>query len=1154
MATGNARQVMPDQAHTAFRSVTEKEAKGEAEQLAKLARDWGKLPERDRARLVEGLERRMSEKDKKNLRLYYLQTNPYGPLDGAQKKAGKGGSDKGGEDMTQARRAKGGEGKSRADADKAEAGKDQKALQTAKAVDEINKRVLLRLEERKKELADLEGKLLKKALGNTPAAGGRKRGGGAAEKTKEDAAPQVWRQDGDRPRFARVYVGDGNSLDLVSLQVSVTVEGPRARTVVDHVFRNPHPRQLEGTFEYPLPAGASPSYFAMFLGQTRDTVPARFRGRTADAPNVAFDALAKLTPAQLVKHVDTTDWGRLQEARVVGKEKALEAYEEVVRGRIDPALMEYASGNTFSGRVFPIPPKGYNRVILSYEELLPVVGDKQLYRFPLPNRKLAGMQFTLQANTAECKAPVFLPDDAKKAEGGGRAVYSRSWTDEEPQGSVLFACRPADPRVQAVSGRDGDSGPRYVYARLRPELKTVAKDTSFASRAVFLLDTSLSENPGRFAVSMKLLRKILENDPAIKEFNVLAFNVGAAWVEPAGWLPNDGAGRQRAFNRLDGVVLEGATDLSSALDKLIAPGFVVPGGTPLDCFLLSDGHITWGEADVNALVSRFERLCPYPTRFHCYRCGLGEENADLYDALTRKGGGTFQCFTEAAVEAASRAHRTQCLQVERVRFVGGPEASDVLVAGRRAAVYPGGELVLAARLAGKGRTTVVVEGKFAGQNVAEEFPLEVRDGGELAARGWGEVAVTSLLALHDPKLDPLVTAYCQQFGIASRAASFLVLENDNDYKRLNLEEERGRTLRGDLAQFIAKAWAEMGKDASPRQLFDRFLRGAGKRVHLLEGPEGPHVKRMLELLKDEDFELPSKPVRGAILRKADVPPSYVAALDKNREDVTAYLTESRRRADKDDVDGAVRALSSVIEVFPARGDALRLVGYRLLDMGQAAQAAQLFRRVQKQRPFEPHSYRDLARSLEESGKYAAAALQYEIVLAGNWHARFRDSLKVVAREEYARMMQEAIRKKALRKELADHFGERLEKMTAPQPKSDLRVTISWNTDATDVDLWVIEPDGTKCFYQHARTKNGGELSQDQTQGYGPERYQVKAAQPGVYTVLVHYYRPNPNLLGGETHVNVSVARQAGTAQEQVERHTVILKKHNQQVEVCKIKF
>ena len=52
--------------------------------------------------------------------------------------------------------------------------------------------------------------------------------------------------------------------------------------------------------------------------------------------------------------------------------------------------------------------------------------------------------------------------------------------------------------------------------------------------------------------------------------------------------------------------------------------------------------------------------------------------------------------------------------------------------------------------------------------------------------------------------------------------------------------------------------------------------------------------------------------------------------------------------------------------------------------------------MQEQRPFEPHSYRDLARSLEDSGKYGLAAVQYEIVLAGNWHNRFRESLKGVS--------------------------------------------------------------------------------------------------------------------------------------------------------------
>jgi tetratricopeptide (TPR) repeat protein len=533
---------------------------------------------------------------------------------------------------------------------------------------------------------------------------------------------------------------------------------------------------------------------------------------------------------------------------------------------------------------------------------------------------------------------------------------------------------------------------------------------------------------------------------------------------------------------------------------------------------------------------------------------VGAENLELFEALTRKGGGIFNCFTETDFAAAAQAHRRQCFQVDRVRLAGGPAASDVLIAGRRAAIYPDGELIVAAKMEGAGRSTVVLEGTFLGEKVVHEYPLEITGSGELAPRGWAEIAVGSLLALNDPKLDSLATAYCQQFGIGSRVASFLVLENDNDYKRLNLEAERGKTVPGDLGKHLDTLWQSLGKVITAREEFARFLAQVDPRVQLLKGANGPHVSGLLDLLSDKDFELPEAELKGALLHKSDVPPAYLTGRDKEGERVAVCLAEVRRRADAGDVDGAIRVLSSVIEEHPGRGDALRLVGYRLLDLKQPAQAARLFQQVQRSRPFEPHSYRDLARSLEDSGRYGLAAVQYEILLAGTWHSRFHESLKLVAQEEYAHMMQDAIRRKAVSGALANHFGERLERMTTPQPRSDLRVTISWNTDATDVDLWVIEPDGTKCFYGHNRTKNGGELSQDQTQGYGPERYQIAKAVPGEYTIIVHYFRANQNLLTGESHVNVVVTRHAGTPQESSQRRTVILKQQNEQVEVCKVKF
>src|SRR5262249_6241281 len=156
-------------------------------------------------------------------------------------------------------------------------------------------------------------------------------------------------------------------------------------------------------FEYPLPSGASPSYFAMFLGQSRPNIPPRFARRGEKVPPLPDEAFVSLAPEQLVRDVSVSDWGRLQEARIVAKDKALEPYEEVVRGRVDPALLEYAGGNTFRGRVFPIPASGYNRVVMAYEELLPVSDGKMVYRFPLPDTRLSTLHFSLQARASECR-------------------------------------------------------------------------------------------------------------------------------------------------------------------------------------------------------------------------------------------------------------------------------------------------------------------------------------------------------------------------------------------------------------------------------------------------------------------------------------------------------------------------------------------------------------------------------------------------------------------------------------------------------------------------------------------------------------------------------------------------------------------------------
>lgn len=79
------------------------------------------------------------------------------------------------------------------------------------------------------------------------------------------------------------------------------------------------------------------------------------------------------------------------------------------------------------------------------------------------------------------------------------------------------------------------------------------------------------------------------------------------------------------------------------------------------------------------------------------------------------------------------------------------------------------------------------------------------------------------------------------------------------------------------------------------------------------------------------------------------------------------------------------------------------------------------------------------------------------------------------------------------------------KLVTNNSKMDLKVILTWDTDRTDVDLWVTDPSKERVYYGHRRSKIGGTLDVDITTGYGPETFTLGRAVPGEYLVQAQYY-------------------------------------------------
>jgi Ca-activated chloride channel homolog len=270
-------------------------------------------------------------------------------------------------------------------------------------------------------------------------------------------------------------------------------------------------------------------------------------------------------------------------------------------------------------------------------------------------------------------------------------------------------------------------------------------------------------------------------------------------------------------------------------------------------------------------------------------------------------------------------------------------------------------------------------------------------------------------------------------------------------------------------------------------------------------------------------------------------------------DCADHFLKSGRR------DLGVRILTDVVEMMPDEPRLQRIAAHRLQQIGELALAVDLFEKVLRLRPEEPQSLRDLALALCEradarrtqhgrtderaaSDYRRAIELLYEIVL-GRWDSRFPE-IEVVALMDLNRIVA-VMRRDGVSLGARPKLDPRLIQAT----DVDLRVVLTWDTDNADMDLWVVEPTGEKCYYSNERTASGGMISEDFTGGLGPEEYLIRKAPPGAYAIKADYFGSAAVELLGPTTVQATVYTDFARANERRRALTLRLYEDGSEVDV-----
>lgn len=600
----------------------------------------------------------------------------------------------------------------------------------------------------------------------------------------------------------RPHIPIARSYEVREVSVDARIREQAADVQVSQTFYNPGNTQLEVEYVFPMPDDGAIQNFVLMVD------------------------------------------GRELPGKILAKDEARRIYENIVRTKRDPALLEYMGRGMFRTSVFPVPPNAERRVTLRYTQLCRRDRDVVEFVYPFSTQKFTAkpiqqLNLTVHIDSRDPIKSIYCAShDARVDRRSDReAVIKVHERGVVPNADFRVVYTLADgafgANVLSYRPSEGDDG--YFLLLISPQVK--APDAKpMPKSVVFVLDKSGSMNGQKIEQARGALKFVLNNLRDGDTFNVVTYDDRVESFKPE-LQRYDDKSRAEALRFVDNIRAGGSTNMDAALASALA--MMQDEKQPSYVLFLTDGLPTAGEQRELAIAENVKRQNKSRARVFSFGVGF-DVNARLLDRLSAANAGISEYVLpdqniEATVSRFYTKLTSPALTDIRIEFAG----IDLNRTFPRAIpdLFDGGQIVWVGRYRQAGRAAIRITGRVGNETrsfdaMADLAPSGVGSRYEFVERLWAVRRVGDIIDQIDlqgpnSELSAELVELSKRYGILTPYTAFLADETVDIHRRVEVERR--------ALDAFTRLEAVGGEQGVAQREFKQMLKLAERQDSLREG-------------------------------------------------------------------------------------------------------------------------------------------------------------------------------------------------------------------------------------------------------------------------------------------------------------------------------